>query len=71
MNMVSFLIAKKNYKIEIGKKIVEVDPKYYRPAEVDLLVGDSQKAYKKLGWKHKITLDKLIEEMIENDLNNI
>jgi len=63
--------CKKNYKIEIGKKIVEVDPKYYRPAEVDLLVGDSQKAYKKLGWKHKITLDKLIEEMIENDLNNI
>ena len=63
--------CKKNYKIEIGKKIVEVDPKYYRPAEVDLLVGDSQKAYKELGWKHKITLDKLIEEMIENDLNNI
>ena len=52
-------------------KIIEVDSKYYRPAEVDLLIGDSNKAYSKLGWKHKISLEKLIEEMVEHDLKNI
>lgn len=65
------LNCKKNYKLEVGKKIIQVDPKYYRPAEVDLLIGDSKKAYSKLGWKHKISLEKLIEEMVEHDLKNI
>ncbi len=59
------------YKLEIGKKIVEVDPKYYRPAEVDILIGDSSKAYDKLGWKNKISLKELVKEMIENDIKSI
>jgi GDPmannose 4,6-dehydratase len=63
--------VKKNsgkYNIEEGQVVVKVDPKYYRPTEVDLLVGDSTKARKKLGWAPKYDLKKLIKEMIESDL---
>ncbi len=56
------------YSIEINKVVVKVDPKYYRPTEVDLLIGDSTKARETLNWQPKITLEKMIEEMIENDL---
>jgi len=52
----------------IGKSVIEVDPKYFRPAEVDILVGDATKAKEKLGWKPKYTLDDLIKEMVESDL---
>ncbi len=52
----------------IGKPVIEVDPKYFRPAEVDVLVGDATKAKEKLGWKPKYTLDDLIKEMVEADL---
>ena len=51
-----------------GKVLVQVDPRYYRPTEVDLLVGDPAKAKKLLGWKHHYTLDQLIQEMVESDL---
>jgi GDPmannose 4,6-dehydratase len=53
---------------ETGKVIVEVDPRYFRPTEVDMLVGDSSKAEKELGWKHKSTLEELVEEMVKSDL---
>jgi GDPmannose 4,6-dehydratase len=52
----------------IGKPIVEVDPRYFRPAEVDILLGDATKAKQKLGWEPKHTLDDLINDMIEGDL---
>jgi len=52
----------------IGKAVIEVDPHYYRPAEVDLLIGDASKAKRKLGWEPKHTLEDLIKEMIKNDL---
>ncbi len=51
-----------------GNVLVEVDPRYYRPTEVELLVGDPTKAKEKLGWKHTYTLDKLISEMVQTDL---
>jgi len=51
-----------------GDVLVEVDPRYYRPTEVDLLVGDPTKAKEKLGWKHTYTLDELISEMVQTDL---
>ena len=57
-------------KIKIGQIVIKVNPKYYRPAEVDLLVGDARKARDLLGWKPKYNLDSLIEEMIESDLKN-
>src|SRR4051812_45312652 len=51
-----------------GKVLVEIDPKYYRPAEVDLLVGDATKAKEKLGWSPKCTVEELCREMMLADL---
>jgi GDPmannose 4,6-dehydratase len=57
-----------NYKVNEGDVVVKVDPKYYRPTEVELLVGDPSKAKKKLGWEPKYDLAKLVKEMVESDL---
>lgn len=51
-----------------GREIIVVDPRYFRPTEVDLLLGDSSKAHKKLGWKHTTQLDELVAEMVREDL---
>jgi GDPmannose 4,6-dehydratase len=57
-----------NYKVEIGKEVVAVDPTYFRPTEVDLLIGDPTKANTQLGWIPEYNLEKLISEMMESDL---
>ena len=57
-----------NAKKLIGKDIINVDPKYFRPTEVDLLLGDATKAREKLGWEPKITLEEMTKEMVESDL---
>lgn len=57
-----------NRKIRIGQEVVKIDPRYYRPTEVDLLIGDSSKARNKLGWRPNYTLSSLVKEMIECDL---
>jgi len=51
-----------------GKRIIAVDPKYFRPTEVETLLGDATKAKKKLGWTPKIRFDELVTEMVEADL---
>ncbi len=51
-----------------GKVLVEVDPGYFRPTEVDFLVGDASKAREKLGWVHKTTFEELVAEMVASDL---
>jgi GDPmannose 4,6-dehydratase len=51
-----------------GKTLIEVDPRYFRPAEVDLLLGDSTKARTELGWTPKYDLEMLVKEMVEEDL---
>jgi GDPmannose 4,6-dehydratase len=51
-----------------GKVVVRIDPKYFRPTEVDLLWGDCSKAQKELGWKRKVTFDELVKEMVEADI---
>jgi GDPmannose 4,6-dehydratase len=56
------------YKVPVGKEVVAVDPRYYRPTEVDLLIGDPSKSNSKLGWKPKYDLDGLVKEMVEHDL---
>jgi GDPmannose 4,6-dehydratase len=56
------------YKIEKGKVVVKVDPKYFRPTEVDLLIGDPKKAMTKLGWKPKYDLAALVKEMVVSDI---
>ena len=51
-----------------GEVLVEVDPRYFRPIEVDLLLGDPSKAQTKLGWQHNTTFSELVREMVEADL---
>jgi len=51
-----------------GKTVVAIDPRYFRPTEVDTLLGDPTKAREKLGWKQKISFDQMVSEMIEHDL---
>ncbi len=53
----------------IGSTVIEVDERYFRPTEVDLLLGDAAKAKEKLAWEPEITLKETIKEMTENDLN--
>ena len=55
--------------LKIGQVIIRIDPKYYRPTEVDLLIGDPAKAKNKLGWIPKYTLQSMIKEMVESDLD--
>ena len=57
-----------NYKLKVGQEVVSVDPRYFRPTEVDILVGDSSKAKKELGWVPEISFDELIKDMMESDL---
>ena len=55
----------------IGKPIIKVDKRYFRPAEVETLLGDASKAKKILGWKPKISFDQLVAEMIDSDINDL
>jgi GDPmannose 4,6-dehydratase len=56
------------YKLELGKEVLSIDPKYYRPTEVDLLIGDASKAKNKLGWEPEISLEDLVVDMMSSDL---
>jgi GDPmannose 4,6-dehydratase len=56
------------YAFKIGQLVLQIDPAYFRPTEVDLLIGDNTKAKTKLGWTPKYTLDMLVKEMVEADL---
>jgi GDPmannose 4,6-dehydratase len=56
------------YQLPIGTIVVRVDPQYYRPTEVDLLIGDPKKSKTKLGWEPKYDLAGLVKEMVESDL---
>ncbi len=55
-------------RVDTGEVVIKVDPKYYRPSEVDSLLGDATKASNELGWKPNITLEELISDMVENDI---
>ncbi|MBD3843660.1 MAG: GDP-mannose 4,6-dehydratase, partial [Campylobacterales bacterium] len=54
--------------LNIGKEVVAVDKRYFRPTEVDLLLGDPTKAEQKLGWKREFDLRDLVSDMMKNDL---
>jgi GDPmannose 4,6-dehydratase len=56
------------FQLPVGKEVVAVDPKYYRPTEVDLLIGDPSKAHSKLGWKPEYDLSMLVEDMVQSDI---
>lgn len=59
------------YQLPVGKKVVAVDPEYFRPTEVELLIGDATKAKEKLGWKPKHDLASLVKEMMAGDVQNV
>lgn len=71
INWVGSGINQKGIDSNTGKILVEVDPKYFRPTEVDLLIGDSSKAEKELGWKPKTGLQDLVKIMLDYDLNQV
>jgi GDPmannose 4,6-dehydratase len=56
---------------ESGRVLVKVDPRYFRPTEVDLLIGDASKARAKLGWRHRVSFDELVAEMVAADLKTV
>jgi len=58
----------KEFQIAIGKEVLSVDPSYFRPTEVDLLIGDPSKAKNKLGWEPEHDLASLVKDMMESDL---
>ena len=61
-------LGKKIEHLKKGMVVVKIDPYYYRPTEVDLLIGDSSKARKKLGWEPKYSLDMIIDDMMTSDI---
>ena len=56
------------YQLPVGKEVVAIDPDYFRPTEVDLLIGNAAKAKAKLGWQPKYSLSEIVKEMVEEDL---
>jgi GDPmannose 4,6-dehydratase len=67
---IGYVVACHNpkFQVEIGKEVVAVDPRYFRPTEVDLLIGDPHKSKTKLGWVPKYDLKALVEDMMAADL---
>ena len=59
--------AEKSFRLEAGQTVVKIDPNYYRPTEVDLLIGDPAKAKKQLGWEPEYDLDAMIKDMVTSD----
>ena len=57
-----------NFKKRVGEEVVGVDPQYFRPTEVELLIGDATKARTRLGWEPEYSLVALIEDMMKNDI---
>ena len=53
---------------DTGKILVEIDPRYFRPAEVDILIGDPSKAFSRLGWRPRVQLAELVKMMVDNDV---
>jgi GDPmannose 4,6-dehydratase len=68
--VVASVTGEKAPAVKVGDVIVKIDPRYYRPAEVETLLGDPSNAKNKLGWIPEITLDQMIEEMVANDLDD-
>ena len=60
-------VEEKGINQNTGEVVIEVDPRYFRPTEVDILVGDASKAQEKLGWKPQHTIEQLITDMVEGD----
>jgi GDPmannose 4,6-dehydratase len=64
-------VEEKGLDARSGRVLVQVDPRYFRPTEVDLLVGDPSKARSKLGWQHKVSFEQLVAEMVAADVRAV
>src|SRR3984893_7523147 len=64
-------VEEKGLDAESGRILVEVDPRYFRPTEVDILVGDPSKARSRLGWRHRVSFEQLVAEMVAADLKTV
>jgi GDPmannose 4,6-dehydratase len=64
-------IEERGIDVATGRTLIEVDPRYFRPTEVDLLLGDPAKAQERLGWRHETSLDELVAEMVREDLKTM
>jgi GDPmannose 4,6-dehydratase len=62
-------ISNSEFEFKVGQKVIQIDPTYFRPTEVDLLIGDNTKAKTKLGWSPKYTLEMLVKEMMAADVD--
>ena len=58
-----------DYKLEVGQTVVRVDPRYFRPTEVESLLGDASKAKNQLGWSPRTSFNELVTEMVRVDLD--
>jgi GDPmannose 4,6-dehydratase len=71
-NEVAFVIKSTGeFHVKEGSIVVKVDPKYFRPTEVESLLGDATKARKELNWKPTYTINSLVKEMVNHELNKI
>jgi GDPmannose 4,6-dehydratase len=64
-------IGEKGVDTRDGRVLIEIDPRYFRPTETDALLGDPSKARQKLGWRHKVSFDDLVREMVDADLKEM
>jgi len=62
-------LNEEGYDMNTGKVLIKINPKYFRPSDVELLLGDSSKVRQELGWETKYTTEDILDEMVENDLN--
>jgi GDPmannose 4,6-dehydratase len=62
------VVNEKGFNKANGSVLVEIDPKYFRPTEVELLIGNPTKANKELGWKHTTSFSDLVKEMVNSDI---
>jgi len=61
-------VEEKGVDSQTGRILIEIDPRYFRPTEVELLIGDPTKAHEKLGWSHRIGFNQLVKEMVASDM---
>ena len=61
-------VDEKGIDARAGQVLIAIDPRYFRPTEVDILLGDPSKARQRLGWRHKTSFDDLVKEMVDADL---
>jgi GDPmannose 4,6-dehydratase len=64
-------LSTSDFQLSTDEVLIEVDPQYFRPTELEMLLGNRSKAEENLGWKPKYKLDELVKDMVEKDLDNI